>query len=128
MTFDHEKLEKKLLENLFPAAIMSAEAYVAEGKITTLTMDVGSKTNVKKIENKLPANTPTTIGEVIKHYLTLRDSRLTRQKGSIGAWISPLFWSRNELQIGLNYSSAAYYEYRKRCDQVSKASRSINMH
>lgn len=117
LTFDHNKLEQALFKELFERRVtIREEDYSAEGKSTTVSMDVGSKDKIRKREDRLPSNTPTTIADVVKYYLTFKDSRLTRQKGSVGAWISPLFWAKNEFKKVLNYSSEAYYEYRRRCD------------
>jgi type III restriction enzyme len=122
ITPDPTRLEKELLKSLFAAVCIDEKGYIAAGKAVTLTINVGSTGNISKsIENSLDTNVPTTIGDVVKHYLTLKDSRLIRKNGSIGAWISPLFWKHEELQRDLHYSSEAYYEFRRRCDTFIKA-------
>lgn len=116
LTFDPKKLENELFKALFGGTAIAARDYIAEGKSVTLTMNIGVQDSINQIEEVVDENVPTTIGEVVKNQLLLKDSRLIRKRGSLGGWISPLFWTRDALSRKINYSSRAYSEFKKRCD------------
>lgn len=116
LTFDPMVLEQSLFKALFHAAKLHEDAFLADGKSVVVTMAVGSHDEVHKTEEKLSENIPAILADVVKHYLAQKDVRLIRKRGSVGGWISPLFWRREELQKPVNYSSDAYYTFRQRCD------------
>jgi len=117
LTFAEKRLEQDFFTTLFKGAALAQSSYRAEGKSQTVTLEVGDRDSSKSEEEVLDENMPTTIGEIVKNHLLLKDSRFIRKRGSVGGWINPRFWMRDELNRKVDYSSKAYYEFKNRCDK-----------
>ena len=124
---DYDRIERELFDTLFKR-IMNKQAYLANGSAVTLKFNVGDKANIAKKKRRLKENAPTTVAEIIKSFLEQRDPRLIRRKGSVGCWISPLFWRKPELLSKIYYTSEAYYEFKRRSDKfIEKMDRLISL-
>jgi type III restriction enzyme len=118
LTVDRRQLQTKLFSALTRVA-MHDSMYLAKGSATTVTYDVLTNTDSRDPTVELPAGVLTTVGEVVRSYLDIRDARLVRVIGhsSTGAWLDPNFWSRPEFKKEIHVASPAHAELKRRCDE-----------
>lgn len=111
---DMIRIPQELKSTVFSASF-SDEAKVGKGVKTIGSYEVGAEGLTGKPE-EIPFGVPSTIADVVKGYLELKDARLIRSVGSTGGWISPSFWDDQKLREKIYIGSSAYQQYRQRCD------------
>jgi len=114
---DPRQIQTRLFNALTEVALHDG-MYLAKGSATTVTYDVLNNKDSKDSPVVLPEGVLTTVGEVVRNYLDLRDPRLVRVVGhsSTGAWLEPTFWNNPAFAKQIHVSSPAYTELKRRCD------------
>lgn len=120
LNIDKSSLQAKLLKAVTKPALRDDEHF-SKGIMTTVSVDVSGHNSaaLDDLPSVLPYGVPSTVGEVVKNHLELKDPRLVRvvgNVGSIGGWLAPSFWDAIDFAKPVHVSSPAYYEYKRRCD------------